>query len=188
MPTTLVDIANSALVKIGQPTIATIDDATVGAQTCKARIDFCKRSVLRMHPWNCATARVLLDTPGTPPETEFTYAFTLPTDFIRVLEVGPNEDFYRIEGKTILTDSSELELKYIKDAAIADLDELCLESIAAYLAWDISYKITQSSETKQEAWRAFRTILPLAKSVDAQEERDHEIEADLFIRSRRGRL
>lgn len=188
MATTLVDIANSALVKIGQPTIVTIDDGTVAAITCKARIDFCKRTVLRMHPWNCATARVLLTTPGTTPVTEYAYSFALPVDFIRLLEVGPFEDHYRVEGKLLLTDSSSLEVKYIKDAPIADLDELCLEAIAAYLGWDICYKITQSSEAKQEAWRAFKTIMPVAKSVDAQEERDQEIEANLFLDSRRRRV
>lgn len=192
MATTLTEIANSALVKIGAATILDLNDGSVAANTCLARINPVRRMVLRMHPWNCALARVSLAPLTSTPAFGFDYSFQLPSDCLRVLAVEPDETAYRIEGRNILADSNAIDLKFITDVSQVELlDELLAEAISCYLAWDIAYKITQSSEAKAEAWRMFKTVLGSAKSVDAQEERDYEVEANLFIDSRigiRGRL
>jgi hypothetical protein len=187
MSTTLTEIANSALIKLGQSTINDINDGSVVANLCKARIHPVRRLVLRMHPWNCAIDRVQLAPLTTTPAFEFTYKFELPALCLRVLQVGPNDIGYRIEGRNVLCDSTTLDLKFISDVSeVEKLDELLVEAISCYLAWDIAYKITNSNESKAEAWRMFTLIMSKAKSVDAQEERDYVMTADLFIDSRLG--
>jgi len=55
-----VAICNSALTLVATRKIVTIDDQSKEARECKANYDLCRRAVLRMHRWNFATTRVLL--------------------------------------------------------------------------------------------------------------------------------
>lgn len=60
MPVTSTTIANSALTKLGERTIAGLSDTTVPAQTIAARIEECRKAVLRTHPWGFATTRATI--------------------------------------------------------------------------------------------------------------------------------
>jgi hypothetical protein len=58
MPTTDLDIANSALTKLGESIVSSISSPTTpAAEACANRIEFCRRTVLRSHPWNFAIDR-----------------------------------------------------------------------------------------------------------------------------------
>jgi hypothetical protein len=180
-----VEVANSALSKIGASTIVSLDDDTKEARLCKLRIDPIRRIVLRMHPWNCAIDRVLLAPLVDVPAFGLTKTFQFPSDCLRLVEISPKEVFYRIEGRRILCDESSLELRYVKDEADwMKLDELVSEAIACYLAWDIGFPIVQSNTVVERVWKQFETIKRQAKSIDAQEERDYELTADTFLDAR----
>ncbi|CAB4182773.1 Tail tubular protein Gp11 [uncultured Caudovirales phage] len=187
MASSLTEIANSALVKLGQSSIMSIDDGSVVANICKGRIDAVRRLVLRMHPWNCAIDRASLAPLTETPAFGFSYKFVQPANCLRILEVGPDDPAYRVEGRNILCDSDSIELKFIADITEYEkIDELLAEAISCYLAWDIAYKITNSNESKGECWRMFTISMRNAKTIDAQEERDYSIEANLFVDSRIG--
>jgi hypothetical protein len=187
MALTIIEICNSAMTKLGAQSILSLDDDTTEARACKLRYDACRRIVLRRHPWNFAIERVITapEAPPAVPAFEFTYQHVLPSDCLRVLEVGPEDATYRIEGRKIRTNFDALELRYIKN--ITDptvMDELFSEALACYLAWDTSYKITQKTGVREELWQAYTLSLRDAKSVDAQEERDYELEANEIVDSR----
>ncbi len=55
-----VDIANRALRKIGQNTITALDAGSHTADLCNELHQVAQDEVLRMHPWNCASARARL--------------------------------------------------------------------------------------------------------------------------------
>lgn len=185
MATDAVEVANSALAKIGAPTILSLDDDTKEARLCKIRLTPIRRIVLRMHPWNCAIARVSLAPLVETPAFDFTQVFQMPSDCLRLIEITPRDVFYRIEGRKILANESELQLRYLKDETDwTKLDELLSEAIACYLAWDIGYPIVQSNTVVERCWKQFETIKRQAKSVDAQEERDYELTADTFLDAR----
>lgn len=84
-----------------------------------------------------------------------------------------------------MTNSNAINLKYLKDEDDPTIwDQLFGEALAFYLAWDLSYKITQKEGVRAELWGGYLQTLRDAKSVDAQEERDFELEANLFVESR----
>ncbi len=181
---TIVEICNSALVKIGAKTILSIDDDTKEANLCKVRIFPVRRIVLRMHPWNCAIDRQKLAPTTTAPVYGYSYAFNLPGGNLRLLEVADDIP-YRLEGKRILCDATAINVKYINDVEdFTALDELVCEAIACYLAWDTAFALTQSNTAREFAWKQFMTVVRQAKSVDAQEERDHVLEANTLVDSR----
>lgn len=116
MATTNVDIVNLALSKIGSATISDWNEATKERRTATAIYDNMRDRLLEMYPWNFAMKRAVLSTLGTTPSFEFAYAYTLPTDCIRVYELYdyPLEP-YAVEAGNLLTDlsSANVKIKYI---------------------------------------------------------------------------
>lgn len=187
MATTNIAIANSALIKLGTSTILSFTDGTKEANLCNLRFEECRDIVLRLHPWNCAITRVQLAPLVTEPAFGFTVEFQLPTDLLRVLYVDPieNDIDYRIEGRKLLADVTTIDLVYVKKVTDpTEMDVLMAEALATYLAYDISYSLTQSAEMQTRMWDSFIKILASARSADAKEEPARELQADLWIQSR----
>lgn len=184
MPISQVEIANGALTRLGAQAILSLNDDSTEARTMLLRYDPVRRIVLRKHPWNCAIKRVQLAPENATPAYEFTNQFILPSDNLRLLEVA-DDIYYRIEGRKILANATVLNIKYLYDLTdVPQMDELLAAAISAYLAWDTCKRITGSTELRPELWEDFKDALRSAKTVDAQEERDYEVEADEFINSR----
>lgn len=54
------EVANSALYKLGATKITSLSDASKEARICNDRVDLCKKAVLCLHPWNFAIKRAVL--------------------------------------------------------------------------------------------------------------------------------
>lgn len=186
MASSVTEIANSALIKLGGKVITSLDDPDKEAKLCKVRYAPCRRAVLRMHPWNCAMKRISLAPAATPPEHTYGFKFLLPGNCLRVLPYDSllDEDF-QVEGRYLLCNINAVDIRYIQDIEdVSQFDALLEECIAWYLAWDISYALTQSETVRQAAWQGFRATLPKAKVTDAQEGEKQQVDANEFLESR----
>lgn len=169
MAASWIEIANSALVKLGAKTIISLDDGSKEADLCKLRLDPCRDTVLRMHPWNCAMRRVQLAPLVTPPPFDWSHQFQLPSDCLRVIEVCGHER-YLIEGRRILADATLLDIIYIyRITDPVEIDALLGEAIACWLAYDIGYALVQSPQAREYARAQFDQIIRTAKHTDAIE-------------------
>jgi len=186
MSVSKVDIINSALVKIGAEPILSVDDDSKEAQVSKIRFDFVRQVVLRMHPWNCAIKRTTTSATTSTPDFDFAYQHQLPSDCIRILEVNINDDpEYRIEGRNILSDANEIELKYVYDLEdVSLMDSMLAEAIASYLAFDIAYSITQNGNVRDSMFGLFERVMKSAKTVDGQEDSRRMLDASEWVASR----
>lgn len=266
MPQSAVEVANAALSKLGSNKfITTLTDGTVESIACNDRLDVCKRVLLRMHPWNFAIKRKIveptwiaisnmvdngstlcrvtttavhgratgdhvtvegvtgctgngtwlvtqinttqldfvgsrfsgtyvasaLDQLTQAPNFDYEYLLPLPTDCLRVYRVDDMmyDVDYRIEGRAIVSHSASADLRYIYDVTdYTTMDALFYECLAAYLAWDICYRIDQSSQLKQQLWDDIfnpRTgLLPKSRFTDATEDPNEKLEANDWILSR----
>lgn len=184
---TAIQICNSALMKIGANLIDSLTDGSKEANACTQRYIPSKRSVLRMHPWHCAIRRVVLSPLTSTPAFGYAYQFRVPADFVRVVIVNPEtESDYKVEGQMILGDFTTLDLKYVSDVDESLIDDLIAEAIACYLAWDISFFITQSNTTKDVMNKDLKMIISKAKLANAQELPTQEVEANYFLEQRLG--
>ena len=116
----VVDICNSALNLLGASTISTITEDTKNARLCNQRYEPIRNRVMRSHNWNCLIKRVQLAQDSTAPVVEYSYAYTLPTDCLRVLKIhnGSTDSIksaldYKIEGRKVVTDETTIYLVYI---------------------------------------------------------------------------
>nr|BAR16173.1 putative tail tubular protein [uncultured Mediterranean phage uvMED] len=192
--TSAVDIANSALNNIGASTINSLTEDSVAARIVNQRYVFVRDAVFRSHPWNCLVRRASLAQNSTAPTWGYTYAYNLPTDpyCLRVLRLEKLDLDYKVEGRTIVSDEQTMKIKFI--ARVTDpneYDTLLVESIAARLAADICYGITNSNALVANMVALYESKLKEARFVDATEGQPGVegadlgvLQADTFINSR----
>lgn len=171
MAQSVIDCCNSALQRIGAASITSLSDNSPEARACTVAYDSNRRDELRKHRWNFAIKRVVLAPDTTAPAFDFAYAFSLPTDCLRVLRPATPDLDWQIEGRKILTnDSATLYLRYIADIEDASQwDPSFYNVVAGALAIDIVEKLTQSNQKKQLCMQAYADDVKMARRVDAFE-------------------
>jgi len=168
--TVAVDICNSALIKLGAERINALTDDTKIARLCQEQYPKIVNRVLRSHLWTFAIKRVVLAT--VDPSFDFleTNAFALPLDCLRVASINSPETIYKIEGRTLLTSLSSVNLSYISSSTPeAYYDGNFTEALACSLASDLCYAITQSSTMKQQLLAECENWIAQARSFNSQE-------------------
>lgn len=191
------NICNQALLKIGEQTITSLDEASDNAKLCSIFFDQALEEVLREYPWTSATSRAQLPKLSRDPIFGYDYAYQLPTDFIRLVQLYDGNgawhpDYYWvIEGRTLLCNLEEANIIYIKminDTKI--LDSLCTSALICKLAMRMAFSRTDSRLFVQSLLEEYeQIILPRARSIDTFEKRNYqEDEYDPWLTSRQGTI
>lgn len=169
----VVEIMNRALQKLGAKRITTIDEDSKNARSCSvARIPVLL-AMLEDHDWNCAIKRVQLAADSTVPTWGKGNSFTLPSDFVRISNPYPEDNYYNrdfvIEGRKILTnEAAPYNLRYIY--LIDDPNEMSAlfrEAYAATLALEMCEEITQSNTKKDSLKDDLKQVLMRARRANA---------------------
>ena len=188
----VVDICNSGLNLLGASTISALTDDSKNARLCNQRYESVRDRVFRSHSWNCLTKRVQLAQDSTAPVIEYTYAYTLPTDCLRVLKVhnGTTDSIasaldYKVEGRKIKTDEGTVYLIYIAiDTDPNNYDAYLRESISHQLAADLAYAITSNATLANNYMVRADERLREARFIDATENSLGTIESNEFVDAR----
>ena len=188
----VVDICNSALNLLGASTISALTDDSKNARLCNQRYEPVRNRIFRSHAWNCLTKRVQLAQDSTAPVVEYSYAYTLPSDCLRVLKIhtGATDSIasdidYQVEGRKIKTNEGTVYLVYI--ALITDPNEYDVylqEAISASLASDIAYAVTNNATLAKNYQEVADERLREARFIDATENSLGTIESNEFTDAR----
>lgn len=175
MALTDIDIASEALTLIEADTIDSFDggsrEAEVMARIFKTTFDSC----LSASTWNFATKDQQLNNTGTAPvDKRWAYSFTLPSDFIRRIEVmdptGIPYDDWTVQGTQVLANRDPLILKYVaRPADYAALPPWFVEYLIASLAAKAARPITSDDSMAEWARREMDYRLGLAKAANSEE-------------------
>jgi hypothetical protein len=164
------DIANSALAKLGADRIVSLNDDTREARLLKEQFGKVRDDLLRSHPWNFAIERTSLAALTSEPEFGFTYEFQLPSDCLRVLEIEDFDSEWQKEGNKLRADTTPLNIKYVKRTVeVGKWDANFCEVLAAKLAADIAFAVTQNASLKKQLNDEYMQKLREARSFDGQE-------------------
>lgn len=175
-----VDVANLALLKLGDKTIVTFDDDTAQARVVKLMYPRVVDSVLREHRWRFAmTQATLAQLTGTPPY-RYTYRYQLPTDpfCLKVVRASPEDDRIRweLQGRELLTDAATVSIEYI--ARVVDpqqWDALFLEALTERLAAEMALPITNTASTRASLMQTYLLKIQEARTNDGFEGTPEEI-------------
>ena len=187
-----VDIVNNALNILGASTISSLTEDTKNARISNQRYENVRNRVFRAHPWNCLIKRVQLAQNTTAPVIEFTYAYALPSDFLRVLKIhnGTTDSVasdmpYKIESTNLITDEATVYLVYVsKDTDPTNYDTYLYEVLAYQLAADIAYSITNNATLAKNLLVDADEKLREARFIDSTENSTDTVEADEFTDAR----
>ncbi|MDA9187234.1 hypothetical protein OAS47_03875 [Pelagibacteraceae bacterium] len=187
-----VDIANSALNLLGASTISAFTDDSKNARLINQRYEPVRNRVFRSHAWNCLHKRVQLAQNSTAPVVEYSHAYALPADCLRVLKVhnGTTDSIksaidYKLEGRNIVTDEGTVFIIYIAlDTDPNNYDTYLQESISHQLAADLAYAVTNNATLADKYMTRADERLREARFIDATENSLGTIESSEFTDAR----
>lgn len=168
-----VEICNRALQKLGAKTITVLNEDSVNGRACNLAYPVIRRAELRAHPWACATARAQLAASSTEPLFGRSYAYPLPSDYLRLLPPDPDLNLnsldWQIEGTKIISDdTAPLNIRYIYDLEDPNImDALLREAISCKLALELCEVLTQSNQKKESLRSDYKDSIREARRVNA---------------------
>ena len=188
----VVDMCNSALNLLGASTISALTDDTKNARLVNQRYEPVRNRVFRSHSWNCLHKRIQLARNSTAPVVEYSYAYALPSDCLRVLKIhnGTTDSIasaldYKLEGRNIVTDEGTVYLIYIAlDTDPNNYDVYLQESISHQLAADICYAVTNNATLANNYMARADERLRESRFTDATENSLGTVESSEFTDAR----
>jgi len=169
-------ICNRALQLLGANRIVSIDDNTPHAVECSIAYEPSRDFELRLHPWKFAKARAQLAADVDTPDFGPAYQYTLPADFLRLIENDPEDEYnskdWVIEGGLLLTDdTAPLDIRYIKKITdVEAMDPMFREALSHRIAMNICERITQSNVKLQNIATMYKSVIDGARKVNALEQ------------------
>jgi len=175
-----------ATLTIGTHTVEVDDDITVadweptgynGGYTVTAVTATTISYALSIDPGTATVFGTVLD--AVEPEWKYDNQFSLPSDFVRHVSNQDQGLDYEIHGDKMLTDQSGVKMEYVFAlTTVSDMGAMLKETIAAKLAYDMSFKLRVSDDMKTEMERLFDRTIELARNVDASQRPDDRIISD----------
>lgn len=182
------DICNRALAMIGSDPITSIDGTERAADLCRRLYPQLRDELTAAHPWNFATQRASLAASATAPGWEFTTAFPLPADCLRVWKIQSWDplDPWRVEaGSLVCNLTGPLNIQYI--ARVTDATQFApgfVGALAARLAMELVLPLARSEALREQMGQVHVMALRQAKAADAQESNADRIIADVLVQAR----
>lgn len=169
-----IDLCSRALIKIGANSITSFDDGSAEAQVAASIYPIIRDGMLSVHPWNFAIAQRALGNLVEPPLADYSRAFELPEDCVRVLSAGITGRgrglAYRIQRRRICVDADEVVLTYIFRADESDFPPFFNLALVARLAAEFCIPLTDSTSRWTSLYKIAEEELRRAKLTDAQED------------------
>ena len=193
------EVCNRCLAILGEPPVTSLSDPSKAARTVNASYAPLRDALLRAYRWKFAMKRVELAADTDAPVFGFDYAYTLPSDFLRLDFINDamvwfatgaeyrdfNEGAYAVEGGKILTDlSAPLQVRYVSRADAALFDPAFVEALAARMASSLAIAITQSESKKNEARKDFMEAIRVAVQSNAIETPPQQMPDNEWMMSR----
>ena len=179
-------IANRALSKLGETRVSNVDtDNTKKAKVIRFMWDSVRDALIQSYPWNFAKKRTQLAADSTAPTWGFNVRYTLPVDFLCLLDIYGNPE-YRIEDGFILTDqSAPLEIKYMyRVTNTSKFDAMFVEALANRLAFEGAEEITQSNSKKEILGQEYLKNISDAYTNNSIQEEPIDLQVDEWILAR----
>lgn len=169
-----VAIINKALRMIGQSEILSLSDGSASAARCDRAWSIIVDEVLRMHPWSHAMEWASLARLTTSPPFGFQYAYALPSNCVRIVDIRSHGDLRRmplhfeVVGTSIYTDAKPALARYVvRDSNYEFWPADFCEAIACKLAADISIPLSRDGgQIMKVMLERYQTALDLARLHD----------------------
>jgi hypothetical protein len=174
------EIANNALSYLSAGRIITIDDTLdEKARTIKAIFETTSMEVIREHRWSCCVRRVqlarLAESPTKVGNFGYTYAYQLPVDILRFLDLNGEPwkvktQFLDVNGDELHCNEAEAYIRYVANITdTSQWDVLLAKAVAVAIAAKVARRITKDGMSAEQLIPLYERVVAQAKHVDAME-------------------
>jgi len=180
-----VDIANLALTDLGAKRITALTDDTENARQINVIFEHFRDEVLRAHPWNFATSRILLNQTANTPLFGWSYEHQIPGDVLSILSTEAYDVKFIVEGDKVLSNDTPLNVKVI--SRITDTTKWSTDFVTCFsarLSAELAYSIANSASLQERKFALYQEKLRLAKGRDAVEGTPPALVVDEWVISR----
>lgn len=166
-----VDICNVAISALGGSRIQALGQATNEGLLCNVYFPFLRDTLLADHKWNFARTRVKDQAALTEaPKFGWTYAYQLPANCLRVLDLSDEDEEWIVEQDKIFTDCTPLSFMYIfRQTDVSKWSPGFALAMAKGMEALLAIPLTERRERQRDAWSDFQQVYSLAKGPDGQE-------------------
>lgn len=188
------EIINLALVALGEPIIQSPSQPNKWAAVASVVYEMARDKVLTDHPWNFAMKRATLaQVPGEAPQFEFTFAYGLPADCLKVRYTedqwynrqSGNYLPWKVRGRYLETDHSECKISYTRRVNEEGyFSPGFVIAFGYYLAYMMAMTSTEHRGQTEGLLGQYKTELIDAKFQDAQEGTSDEVEEGSWLEAR----
>jgi len=194
MTTSAVSICSNASLMLNGGTISSFNDPSERARQCSNLYPTVRDYVLSAHPWNCCIKRVQLSPDVETPAFDWAFQFTLPADFLRIMQVGElgSEPEYNIEfgddgTKKLLMDDSVLLLRYcFANTNEATWTPLLVMAVTLAMRQVLAYPITASTSLEQLISQSIAPMIQKAQAIDSSDQPPQTLGDFRLLNSRYG--
>ena len=163
-----ISICSNALLLLAHPPINSFSDVGAGAILAKNLFPNAYKTFLSASKWNFATKQQKLSQLSEVPlNTDFNYAYQMPSDVLRVNTTYPIND-YSIQGNTLLSNESSLKLEYQALVNAIDIPPVAIEALQFFMASKMAYPLTNDGKKTQLYSELYAKALQKAVFVDSQ--------------------
>lgn len=195
---TPLSICNLALARITTAPIADFDnEQSRPAANCRLLFHPARRKALIDAKPNFARTAVQLTVDSGVTPVFWTYAFTLPTNFLALITAHPTNDLntqtpYALEhiagkGQMLLTHSNQIYIRYIWDNTDITLASQGFRDVLSFvLARDLCPALNKSAADHELTEKAYRRQLVLCKNIEGQQAYPEKTAEGSWTRARGG--
>ncbi len=163
-----IDIANSAILKVGGKRINSFDDNKAEAVVVNEFYERSVRWLFAQYYWGFAMGTSQLAQIPRTPDFEYSYAYALPSDYIRLQRTFPNSN-YKIVGDELHTNERSIGIKYTQRVDEGQMPIYFEQTMMYYLASQITIPLTENTTKDANNYSQYLDHLKRAKSLDAQQ-------------------
>ena len=190
MALSAIALCSRALLRLGARSIASFDEGTAEAEVCANLYPVARDALLSAHPWNFATGQARLARLSAVPVADFSHAFQLPGDFLRVLSAGGGGRGrglpYRIHERRLHANAETVTLTYIFRPDESTFPPFFDQALIHRLAADFCLPLTESTSRAELLEKIADASWRHARLIDAQEETPRAIEDFALIAAHGG--
>ncbi len=164
------EIINVALGRLGADPIISEIEGTKQQIIATTNFDTTRQALLREHPWNFAMTDLELARAAGTPSFKFKYAYQLPSNCLRLLEVYDTR-LYKVQGKFVFSDNEVCKARFVKDIPDPNLWDAAFTDVFGYrLAADMGYSMGVAQSNIDSLYMAAQQRMRTARHIDATEE------------------
>ena len=184
MPSSQIDITRAAVIELGDAIPTSLSDDQDSVAVANQIYPQVKTDLLSKAPWRFAAKKITLSLVVTAPLNEWTQQFDMPTDFVRIIRVYPDQA-YEIFGLRIYANTTSLACDYVHDCSESLMPPYFVTLFTYELAERMSRAITGADSDKQTLRDRRRFAFAEAMSADAMQRPNTIMVQSPFIDVRR---